>query len=109
MAEIMKEEQKAAETISQPTAVKCRAARPNKVKEPREVDTGDVEYDPFDDDDGYERVSVFGKNNAHQNGRPKPLSKRDQELFIDCMRFQQGQSTAHAFGQNHLLIAHRRG
>lgn len=107
VAEIMKEEQKAARKISQTAPMKHRAVQPNNAQELQQVDVEDVDYGPFGDDDGYERVSVFGKNNTHQNSRPKPLSKEDQAEFIDCMRFQQGKSTAHAFGQNYQLIIHR--
>ena len=106
-AEIMKEEQKAAGKMSQTALMKYRAVQPNNVQEPQQVDVEDVDYRPFGDDDGYERVSVFGKNNTQPNSRPKPLSKEDRAEFIDCMRFRQGKSTAHAFGQNHQLIIHR--
>ncbi|PBP18145.1 hypothetical protein BUE80_DR011134 [Diplocarpon rosae] len=47
--------------------------------------------DPFaeDDNDEYDRVSVFGKNN--RNDRSRPLSAEEKDIFVECMMKEQGE------------------
>ncbi|KAK6581351.1 hypothetical protein PZA11_006042 [Diplocarpon coronariae] len=47
--------------------------------------------DPFaeDDDEEYDRVSVFGKNN--KNDRSRPLSAKEKAIFVECMMKERGE------------------
>jgi len=72
--------------------------------------------DPFDEgtdgaafnNDGYERVKIFGKSNRQQQV-PKPWSTQEKMVFIDTMRFERGNIISAVLVIHRRLTLHRRG